>query len=157
MAERALGLVETRGLVAALEAADAMVKAANVVCLGKEITDAALVTIKVVGEVGAVKAAVEAGASAAQRVGEMVSTHIIPRPDEETEMATYTAQELRKLAQSTPSFPLSPSQISQASKFELLEKFKLVTASREASNQLKPAKHSAGAKRAPKKQPERNR
>ncbi len=97
MVERALGLVETRGLVAALEAADAMLKAANVVCVGKEVTDAAMVTIKVVGEVGAVKAAVEAGSAAARRVGELVSTHIIPRLDEQAELVSYSADERAKL------------------------------------------------------------
>jgi len=97
MVERALGLVETRGLVAALEAADAMLKAANVICVGKEVTDAAMVTIKVVGEVGAVKAAVEAGSAAARRVGELVSTHIIPRLDEQAELVCYSADERAKL------------------------------------------------------------
>jgi microcompartment protein CcmL/EutN len=106
MVERALGLVETRGLVAALEAADAMLKAANVVCVGKEVTDAAMVTIKVVGEVGAVKAAVEAGSAAARRVGELVSTHIIPRLDEQAELVSYAADERAKL---TPSAPQGPS------------------------------------------------
>jgi len=78
---KALGLVETRGLVAAIEAADAMVKAANVVLVGKERTDPALITIKVVGETAAVRSAVDAGAAAASRVGVLVSTHIIPQPD----------------------------------------------------------------------------
>ncbi len=105
MVERALGLVETRGLVAALEAADAMLKAANVVCVGKEVTDAAMVTIKVVGEVGAVKAAVEAGSAAARRVGELVSTHIIPRLDEQAELVGYSADERAKLNPSTPQGP----------------------------------------------------
>ncbi|NUM71962.1 MAG: BMC domain-containing protein [Ignavibacteriaceae bacterium] len=77
----ALGLVETRGLVGAIEAADAMVKAANVHLIGKEKTNPALVTIKIVGEVAAVKSACDAGAAAAQRVGELVSVHVIPRPD----------------------------------------------------------------------------
>ncbi|MBI2418187.1 MAG: BMC domain-containing protein [Ignavibacteriales bacterium] len=77
----ALGLVETHGLVAAIEAADAMAKASSVRLIGKEKTNPALVTIKVVGEVAAVKASVEAGAAAASRVGIVVSTHIIPRPD----------------------------------------------------------------------------
>lgn len=90
MSERALGLVETRGLVAALEAADAMMKAANVVCIGKEVTDAALVTIKITGEVAAVRSAVEAGRAAAAKVGEVVSTHIIARPDDETESIVYS-------------------------------------------------------------------
>ena len=79
----ALGLIETRGLVAAIEAADAMAKAANVKIVGKEKSTAALVTIKIVGEVAAVKTAVDAGAAAAARVGELISTHVIPRPAEE--------------------------------------------------------------------------
>ncbi len=78
---KALGLVETRGLVAAIEAADAMVKTSNVTLIGKEVTNPALVTIKVVGDVAAVKASVDAGAAAAARVGELVSIHVIPQPD----------------------------------------------------------------------------
>ncbi len=81
----ALGLIETKGLVGAVEAADAMCKAAKVTLLGKEICGAALVTVMVRGEVGAVKAAVEAGAAAARRVGELVSQHVIPRPASELE------------------------------------------------------------------------
>jgi ethanolamine utilization protein EutM len=80
---KALGLVETRGLVAAIEAADAMVKTSNVTLIGKEITRPALVTIKIVGDVAAVKASVDAGAAAAKKVGELVSTHVIPQPDSE--------------------------------------------------------------------------
>ena len=76
----ALGLVECRGLVAMIEAADAMVKAANVRLVGWEKIDAGLVTAIVRGEVGAVKAAVDAGAAAGRRVGEVLSTHVIPRP-----------------------------------------------------------------------------
>ena len=76
----ALGLIETKGLVGAVEAADAMVKAAKVTLLKKEISGAGLVTVMVRGEVGAVKAATEAGAAAARRVGELVSMHVIPRP-----------------------------------------------------------------------------
>ena len=76
----ALGLIETRGLVGAIEAADAMVKAAKVILLGKEISGGGLVTVMVRGEVGAVKAATEAGAAAVRRVGELVSVHVIPRP-----------------------------------------------------------------------------
>ncbi|OGU72887.1 MAG: hypothetical protein A2V93_08890 [Ignavibacteria bacterium RBG_16_34_14] len=78
---KALGLIETRGLVAAIEAADAMLKAANVTLIGKERTDPALITIKVVGETAAVRSAVDAGSAAAKRVGVLVSTHIIPQPD----------------------------------------------------------------------------
>jgi ethanolamine utilization protein EutM len=83
MADRALGMIETRGLIASIEAADAMVKAAKVRLLGKEKITAGLVTVMVVGETAAVKSAVDAGAAAAQRVGELVSTHIIPRPDDQ--------------------------------------------------------------------------
>jgi microcompartment protein CcmL/EutN len=81
--QRALGLVETRGLVASIEAADAMLKASNVTLIGKEKVKAGLVTIAVVGDVAAVKSSVDAGAAAAQRVGELVSVHIIPKPDDQ--------------------------------------------------------------------------
>ncbi len=81
----ALGLIETKGLVAAIEAADAMVKAANVILVGKEYIGSGLVTVTVRGDVGAVKAATDAGAAAARRVGELVSVHVIPRPHEEVE------------------------------------------------------------------------
>lgn len=81
----ALGLIETKGLVAAIEAADAMVKAANVSLLGKECVGGAFVTVMVRGDVGAVKAATDAGAAAAERVGELKSVHVIPRPHEEVE------------------------------------------------------------------------
>ena len=80
---QALGMVETKGLVAAIEAADAMVKAANVTLIGKERIGSGLVTVMVRGDVGAVKSAVDAGAAAAERVGELVSVHVIPRPHEE--------------------------------------------------------------------------
>ena len=76
----ALGMVETRGLVGAVEAADAMVKAANVVLIGSEYVGGGFVTVMVRGDVGAVKAATDAGAAAAKRVGELVSVHVIPRP-----------------------------------------------------------------------------
>src|SRR5512137_2117989 len=82
----ALGMVETRGLVGAIEAADAMVKAANVVLIGSEYVGGGYVTVMVRGDVGAVKAATDAGAAAAKRVGELVSVHVIPRPHENVEM-----------------------------------------------------------------------
>ena len=82
---KALGMIETRGLVASIEAADAMVKAANVTLTCKEHVGGGLVTVMVRGDVGAVKAAVDAGAAAAERVGELVSVHVIPRPHEELE------------------------------------------------------------------------
>ena len=81
----ALGMIETKGLVAAIEAADAMVKAANVNLVGKELVGGGLVTVMVRGDVGAVKAATDAGAAAAERVGELISVHVIPRPHGEME------------------------------------------------------------------------
>lgn len=85
MEHQALGMVETRGLVAAIEAADAMVKAANVTLVGTEKIGSGLVTIIVRGDVGAVKAATETGAMAAQRLGELVAVHVIPRPHTDVE------------------------------------------------------------------------
>jgi ethanolamine utilization protein EutM len=81
----ALGMIETRGLVGAIEAADAMVKAASVILIGKEKVGGGLVTVMVRGDTGAVKAATEAGAAAANRVGELLSVHVIPRPHPEIE------------------------------------------------------------------------
>ena len=81
----ALGMIECMGLVAMIEAADAMVKAANVTLIGKEYIGAGYVTVMVRGDVGAVKAATDAGAAAARRVGELVSVHVIPRPHTEVE------------------------------------------------------------------------
>ncbi len=80
MQHKALGMIETKGLVGSIEAADAMVKAAKVDLFGKEKATGGLVTMYVSGEVGAVKAATDAGAAAARRVGELVSVHVIPRP-----------------------------------------------------------------------------
>ena len=149
MEEKALGLVETKGLVGAIEAADAMLKAANVKLIGKETTIAALITVKVVGEVGAVKAAVDAGAAAAERVGELVAVHVIPRPHEDTEAIIYEeagvetptptrskpsssqfadiknlpVRELRRHARDLPDFPIQGREISRANKKVLIEKF----------------------------------
>ena len=81
----ALGMIETKGLVGAIEAADAMVKSANVNLIGYEKIGSGLVTVMVRGDVGAVKAATDAGAAAAQKVGEVVSVHVIPRPHIDTE------------------------------------------------------------------------
>jgi ethanolamine utilization protein EutM len=83
---RALGMIETKGLVGAVEAADAMVKAANVTLIGKVHVGGGLVTVFVRGDVGAVKAATDAGAAAAGRVGELTSVHVIPRPHGEVEL-----------------------------------------------------------------------
>ena len=85
MAQEALGMVETRGLVAAIEAADAMLKAANVTLVGTEKIDSGLVSIMVRRDVGAVKAAVESGAASAQKLSELVATHVIPRPHADVE------------------------------------------------------------------------
>jgi ethanolamine utilization protein EutM len=85
MAADALGLIETKGLIGSIEAADAMVKAANVVLIGKEYIGGGYVTVLVRGDVGAVKAATDAGSAAARRIGELVSVHVIPRPHSEVE------------------------------------------------------------------------
>lgn len=85
MTNLALGMIETRGLVAAIEAADAMLKAANVELVGTEKIGSGLVSVMVRGDVGAVKSAVEAGASSAERLGEVIATHVIPRPHDDVE------------------------------------------------------------------------
>lgn len=89
----ALGMVETKGLVGSVEAADAMVKAANVTLIGKVQVGGGLVTVMVRGDVGAVKAATDAGAAAAERVGELISVHVIPRPHSEVEIILPKVQE----------------------------------------------------------------
>ncbi len=86
MSGEAIGMIETRGLVGSIEAADAMVKAANVTLMGEERIGGGFVTVIVKGDVGAVKAAVDAGAAAAKRVGELISVHVIPRPHPELDM-----------------------------------------------------------------------
>ena len=146
MNEKALGLVETKGLVGAIEAADAMLKTAAVQLIGIENTVAALLTVKVVGETGAVKAAVDAGASAAEKVGEMISCHVIPRPHDDTESIVYNqsddinsggsaanltiekvktmpVRQLRSLARDVAGFPIQGREISRAKKEILVEKF----------------------------------
>jgi len=85
MTNDALGMIETRGLIGAIEAADAMVKAANVTLIGKEYIGAGFVTVLARGDVGAIKAATDAGAAAARRVGELVGVHVIPRPADDLE------------------------------------------------------------------------
>lgn len=92
MGQQALGMIETRGLVAAIEAADAMVKAANVELLGSEKIGSGLVTVMVRGDVGAVKAATEAGASVASRLGEVLAVHVIPRPHSTVERILPTKE-----------------------------------------------------------------
>lgn len=90
----ALGMIETKGLIGSVEAADAMVKAANVTLIGKEMIGGGFVTVMVRGDVGAVKAATDAGAAAAQRVGELISVHVIPRPHAEVETILPATKEL---------------------------------------------------------------
>ncbi len=96
MSNEALGMIETKGLVGAVEASDAMVKAANVVLIGKEYIGSGYVTVMVRGDVGAVKAATDAGAAAARRVGELVAVHVIPRPHEHVEDILPGGQPSRK-------------------------------------------------------------
>ena len=94
MSSEALGMIETRGLIGSIEAADAMVKAANVTLIGKVHVGGGLVTVMVRGDVGAVKAATDAGAAAEQRVGELISVHVIPRPHVEVESILPKKKEL---------------------------------------------------------------
>ena len=142
--EIAYGMVETRGMVAAVEAADAMAKAAAVRLVRLEVTMAALVTVQVVGEVAAVRSAVDAGRAAAERVGEVVSAHVIPRPAEDvrtmqeldaeaparlaapaaippSDLEKLTVKELRARARDVPGFPLQGREISRAGKKQLLD------------------------------------
>lgn len=138
--ETAFGMVETRGLVAAVEAADAMAKAADVRLVRAEVTMAALVTVQVVGEVAAVRAAVEAGRYAAERVGAVVSVHVIPRPHGDvrtmqgldgpaapagtpSDLEALTVKELRARARTLEAFPLQGREIARATKQELLDAF----------------------------------
>ena len=143
--EQALGLIETRGLVGAHEAADAGLKAAPVELLGTERTDPALVTVLFAGDTASVKAAVDAGAAAAERVGELVSVHVIPRPDPQLDvlehdqgegasgpspsrapqrLADMKVVELRHRARQTPDFPLKGRELSRANRDELLALFR---------------------------------
>ena len=94
--QKALGLIETMGLVGAIEAADAMVKAARVTYLGRQKVKGGLVTVMITGDVGAVKAAVDAGAAACQRVGKLVSAHVIPRPHDDIDLMIPTVPEFEK-------------------------------------------------------------
>ncbi len=96
MEKLALGMIETKGLVGAIEAADAMVKAANVSLVNKEQVGGGLVTVMVRGDVGAVKAAVDAGAAAAKRVGELISVHVIPSPHQDVEVVLRSGKFSRK-------------------------------------------------------------
>ncbi|WP_159722844.1 BMC domain-containing protein [Enterococcus sp. CSURQ0835] len=94
MQQEALGLIETRGLVASIEAADAMVKAANVTLVGQEKIGQGLITVMVRGDVGAVKAAVDAGVAAAESIGEVISNYVIPRPHTDVEKILPTKESL---------------------------------------------------------------
>jgi len=146
----ALGLVETRGLVGAVEAADAGAKAASVRLLGIERADAGLVTVKFLGDVAAVKAACDAGAAAAGRVGQLVAVHVIPRPhddiglvaeDDEVPESPVSGDridfarleqmkvvELRSLARRMTSFPLKGRDVARAGRDELLGAFRTLKA-----------------------------
>ncbi len=148
----ALGLIETRGLVGAIEAADAGLKAADVRLLGTEKADAGLVTVKFVGEVAAVKAAVDAGSSAAERVGHLISSHVIPRPhpemtvavnDNDEPTATVPMQggridvatlenarvvDLRAMARRLDNFPIKGRDVARAGRDELLAAFRSLNA-----------------------------
>jgi len=139
----ALGLIETRGLVGAIEAADAGLKAAHVRLFGTERADAGLVTVKFLGETAAVKAAVDAGAAAAERVGQLVSVHVIPRPHDELIVVVADDEsdapapvldmdrlehekvvDLRAMARGIPNFPIKGRDIARAGREELLAAFR---------------------------------
>ena len=146
--ETALAMIETRGLIGAIEAADAMVKAADVRLVKLEVTVGALVTVQAVGEVAAAQAALEAGRRAAERVGEVVSAHVIPNPDAAVRklqgldatptpgpvappaqgnlasaeaLSRLTVRELRDLARTIPDFPLQGRAIAKATKQQLVD------------------------------------
>jgi ethanolamine utilization protein EutM len=147
---QALGLIETRGLVGAIEAADAGAKAAHVSLVGREYADAGLVTVAFRGETAAVKAAVDAGAAAAERVGQLVSTHVIPQPDPELDVLAEEMEEgpggeaessnpvdmsrlssmkvvqLRRAARHVPNFPLKGRNLARAGRDELLAGFRQI-------------------------------
>ena len=135
---KALGLVETRGLVAAIEAADAMVKAANVILVGREKTDPALITVKVVGETAAVRSAVDAGAAAAKRVGELISSHIIPQPDEQ--MVTLLPEISEGKVEAPKETYVEPSPIKETKVKPTIKKEKksLISPKEETSKEIKP-------------------
>jgi microcompartment protein CcmL/EutN len=149
----ALGLIETRGLVGAIEAADAGLKAAQVRLLGIERADAGLVTVKFLGETAAAKAAVDAGAAAAERVGQLISAHVIPRPHEELAIVVADDDEsagspapmsggrydlgalqhakvvdLRAMARRIPNFPIKGRDVARAGREELLAAFRSLNA-----------------------------
>ncbi|HAY37740.1 MAG: BMC domain-containing protein [Rhodothermales bacterium] len=132
-ANEALGLIETRGLVAAIEAADAAVKSASVRIIGMEQTQAALITIKLAGETAAVQAAVDAGSNAAERVGEVLSRHVIARPADSlgsmltasepsttASLENMTVRELRAFARTQSGLPIQGREIARANKQQLL-------------------------------------
>jgi ethanolamine utilization protein EutM len=146
---QALGLIETRGLIGALEAADAGAKAADVTLVGREYADAGLVTVAFRGETAAVKAAVDAAAAAAERVGQLISTHVIPQPDEQldvlaeemeegpgesessapvdmTRLTSLKVVDLRRAARRVPKFPLKGRNLAKAGREELLAGFRQI-------------------------------
>ena len=144
---QALGLIETRGLVGAIEAADAGIKAANVTLVGREYADAGLVTVAFRGDTAAVKSAVDAGAAAAERVGQLISSHVIPQPDAELDvlaeemeegpadseagppvdlsrLTSLKVVELRRAARRVDDFPLKGRNLAKAGRDELLAGFR---------------------------------
>lgn len=156
MTDSALGLIETKGLIAAIEAADAGLKAANVQLLARYKADAALVTVEFIGEVAAVRSAVDAGSQAAARIGTVVSTHVIPRPAAElfteltrtekrnlvvagapdgsgvnpgvtlSDIEAMPVRELRNFARNFDQLPIKGREISVANKEQLVEAFKSI-------------------------------
>jgi microcompartment protein CcmL/EutN len=130
----ALGLIETKGLIGAIEAADAMVKAANVKLVSKEKITAALVTVKIIGEVAAVKSAVDAGAAAAQRVSQLISAHVIPRPDDQLDEIIKSAQ-VQVSDFTEPKIAESKTQVKSKSE-EIVEKEIIVPTVKESEEEI---------------------
>lgn len=135
---QALGMIETQGIPALIAAADAAAKTADVRVTTYEKADAGIVTVYILGDVSAVKAAVEAGEAEARKIGKLLSAHVIPRPDvslssliekpvrkeaERPHLEKLTLLELRRLARSTPGFPLSRPEINKAGKAKMLRLF----------------------------------
>jgi len=137
----ALGLIETKGLVGAIEAADAMVKAANVKIIDKEKVTGGLIIIKVMGETAAVKASVDAGSVAAQRVGELVSAHVIPRPDDQLDVLLFDKKvenkEINEVKKVAPKKVITPVKTESVIKPKVREKISKIKVKKEVSKNEK--------------------
>lgn len=152
--DQALGLIETKGLIGAIEAADAMTKAADVKLISKEYVTGALVIIKVMGETAAVKASVDAGSAAAQRIGELVSAHVIPRPDDQIDLLLFE----NEISETDDRKTVKKTVITESSVPELKEEIKPEKVKKSTSNKKDVPKNNSSTlpeiKPAQKKNPE---